>query len=319
LISYNVVRILLAGFCLLLLPPILFHYSYSLQAELVFLPKFRNLHSQELENPGYFGVSGGINHYVEVAGVGCCIGVWTIPSSSSKVECEALFCNSDPVVLYLHGQTANRGSEHRTQLYKRLQLLGLNVVSFDYRGFADSLSEGMITVESVVKDTETVMAWLKKEVSSSTSVMVWGHSLGSAVASHFMATTPAPVCALVLESAFNNLSDQIYLHSFASPWRLLLPRPLFSWLFTPLPELNFVTDQHLPHLSVPILLLHAQHDPVVSVELARRLFQSTIKLGRTTNIEFVELLNEEYGHSEMYKSSELPRVINRLRRHCDNS
>ena len=31
LISYNVVRILLAGFCLLLLPPILFHYSYWLQ------------------------------------------------------------------------------------------------------------------------------------------------------------------------------------------------------------------------------------------------------------------------------------------------
>ena len=286
------------------------------EAELVFLPGYRSWDSHLLDNPSHFGVSGGSNHYVEVAGVGCCIGVWTIPSPSSS-SCKSVFCNSDPVVLYVHGQTSHRGSKHRTELYRRLQALGLNLVTFDYRGFGDSLSEGSVSVETVVRDTEVVLAWLRDHTSPSTPVIVWGHSLGSAVASHLMSSSSVPVCSLVLESAFNNLSDELYLHSWATPWRLLLPRSLFSWLFSPGPHVNFVPDQHLPLIHLPVIIIHSHHDPVVSVDLASKLFRSSVTLGQKSDIEFIELLNPDYGHSEIYKSPQVEKLVNTVRRNCN--
>ena len=270
-------------------------------------------------DPSNFGVSGGKNHYVEVAGAGCCVGVWTIPSSSTPSQCGRLFCNSEPVVLYVHGQTSHRGSHHRTQFYGRLQDLGLNVVSFDFRGYGDSLSPGVVSVETVVRDTEVVLAWLRAQLQPGRPVMVWGHSLGSAVAAHLMSRPGLdPVCSLVLESTFNNLSEELHRHSWAAPWRLLLPRLVFSWLFSPLPGVDFAPDQHLHLLTLPVIMVHARHDPVVSVELARKLFQSTVSRGKTSNIEFVELLSKDYGHSEIYKSSELPKLISAVKRNCDH-
>ena len=194
------------------------------------------------------------------------------------------------------------------------------MVSLDYRGFGDSERPGLITVETVVRDVETVLAWLRENSELSTQILVWGHSLGSAVASHLMARDPGPVCSLVLESAFNNLSDQIYRHSWTSPWATLLPRRLFSWLFAPRPELNFVPDEKLAVVPavVPIIMIHAHSDPVVPVELARTLFQQTVRLGRRTNIEFIELLNEHYGHSLVYKSPELLKILDTLRNNCEH-
>ena len=246
------------------------------------------------------------------------VGVWSISASLPREECGSgrLFCNSAPVVLYLHGQTSHRGSPARTGLYRRLQQEGFNVVSLDYRGFGDSGRSGLITVDSVVRDVEAVLAWLRENSEVSTQILVWGHSLGSAVASHVMARSQGPVCCLVLESAFNNLSEQLYRHPWASPWATLLPRPVFSWLFSPRPQLNFVPDQKLPLVLVPVIIIHAHSDPLVSVTLARKLFQQAVKMGRRTNIEFVELLNEDYGHSQIYKAPELPRILNTVRNNC---
>ena len=66
-------------------------------------------------------------------------------------------------------------------------------------------------------------------------------------------------------------------------------------------------------------MIHSQHDPVVSVDLATKLFRSSVKLGGKSDIEFIELLNQDYGHSEMYKSSELEKVLDTARRDCDHA
>ena len=289
------------------------------QSELVFLPRYKSHQAHRLDDPSYFGVRGGRNHYVAVPGSGGGVGVWSISASLPREECGAgLFCNEKPVVLYLHGQTSHRGSRPRTGLYRELQQDGFNVVSLDYRGFGDSVVPGLITVETVVRDVETVLAWLRENSSGSTQILVWGHSLGSAVASHVMSRARGPVCCLVLESAFNNLSDQISRHSWTSPWAALLPRPVFSWLFTPRPEVNFAPDSQLGLVvsRVPVIILHAHTDPVVSSSLARTLFQQTVRQGRRSDIEFVELLNKDYGHSWIYKSPEFPGILNTVRNNC---
>ena len=288
----------------------------------MFLPRYRSHLSHRLDDPSYFGVRGGRNHYVEVLGAGggdrSQVGVWSISASLPREECSSssLFCNSQPVVLYLHGQTSHRGSPPRTGLYRQLQREGFNVVTLDYRGFGDSVWSGLITVDTVVTDVESVLAWLRENRQVSSPILVWGHSLGSAVASHVVSRSQGALCSLVLESAFNNLSDQLYRHSWTKPWANILPRPVFSWLFAPRPEVNFVPDEKLPLVSVPIIMVHAHSDPVVSSHLARTLFQQAVKLGRGTNIEFVELLNKDYGHSQIYKSPELPRILNTVRNNC---
>ena len=289
----------------------------------MFLPRYKSYNAHRLDDPSYFGVRGGRNHYVKVSGGGGGgVGVWSISASLPREECPgpsqspSLFCNEKPVVLYLHGQTSHRGSQPRTGLYRQLQQEGFNVVSLDYRGFGDSVRPGLISVETVVRDVETVLAWLRENSAVSTKILVWGHSLGSAVASHVMSRAPGPFCSLVLESAFNNLSDQLYSHSWTSVWTSLLPRPVFSWLFAPRPEVNFVPDEKLALVLVPVIIIHSHSDPVVPLHLARKLFQQTVKLGRRSNIEFVELLNRDYGHSQIYKSPELPRILNTVRNNC---
>ena len=65
------------------------------------------------------------------------------------------------------------------------------------------------------------------------------------------------------------LQEAIYGHKWAAPWRLLLPQPLFHWLFRPRAEINLAPDTHLPDHRVPVLILHSSNDPVINVELAR--------------------------------------------------
>ena len=104
----------------------------------------------------------------------------------------------------------------------------------------------------------------------------------------------------------------MYEHSWARPWRLLLPRPLFSWLLWPRPEVNLAPDTLLPDLDLPVLILHAAEDAVVRIELARRLFSAR---SRDTSVQFVELLGH-FGHSDLYQAPELPGLIQRMNENC---
>jgi len=57
-------------------------------------------------------------------------------------------------------------------------MLGCHVITFDYRNFADS-SAAPTTYEGLVADGVKVFDYVKKQTSSGTSVILWGHSLGT--------------------------------------------------------------------------------------------------------------------------------------------
>lgn len=47
---------------------------------------------------------------------------------------EAVLNNAkQPVFLYMHGNSGNRASSHRLELYKLFQALDYHVICFDYR------------------------------------------------------------------------------------------------------------------------------------------------------------------------------------------
>lgn len=80
-------------------------------------------------------------------------------------------------------------------------------------GYADSTASTNMTESSVVNDVVHIYKWLKERTKA--KIFIWGHSLGSAVATHVTANlkkariTPMGV---VLETPFTSVIDVMKLH-----------------------------------------------------------------------------------------------------------
>lgn len=55
-----------------------------------------------------------------------------VPNNSSESFDESLR-NGKPIIVYVHGNSGDRGSGHRVDLYKRLQEHDYHIIAFDYR------------------------------------------------------------------------------------------------------------------------------------------------------------------------------------------
>ena len=92
--------------------------------------------------------------------------------------------------------------------------LGYRVLAIDYRGFADSSSVS-VTESTLLEDALVSVAWIKNKIDGRDRLVIWGHSLGAAVACRTLNTLEASeqqrdlVDTLVLESPFNNLLEEI--------------------------------------------------------------------------------------------------------------
>jgi len=303
--------------------PLLFHNSLSLQVSLVF-KSFQETHdSNLLSEPENFSVDGAVQIYVNFS-KNERIGLWAISAEDNrsekvKIGCDKLFCNNKTTIFYLHGSTGHRGKSYRVELYKTLRSFGYNIVTFDYRGFGDS-SDTDLSVNSVVDDAKFVFDWLQNgnDGNNENKILVLGHSLGSAVATHLLSKySDLKTCGLVLMAPFNNMADVIYLHSWTWPWRLLLPKYIFSWIFSPKKEVNFQPDHHIQNINSPILILHSFDDSVININLAKHLFKTKMaKVSKESHhVQFVELI-KPYGHNEIYRAKELPGLLSKFNDYC---
>ena len=95
----------------------------------------------------------------------------------------------------------------------------------DYRGFGDS-SDVTVTEETVVEDARVAISWLRDKLRDGEQLMVWGHSLGAAIACRAVAeeniekVENSNISNLILESPFNNLEDEVFYVFFASKGKL---------------------------------------------------------------------------------------------------
>jgi len=302
----------------------LFHYSTTLQVNLVF-KSFQITHdSKLLSEPEHFSFDGAKHIYLNIS-ENEHIGLWAISADVNRREvktgCDKLFCNDKTTIFYLHGSTGHRGKSYRVELYKVLRNLGYNIVTFDYRGFGDS-SDAKLSVDSVVDDAKFILDWLLKTNNAikENKLLILGHSLGTAIASHLLSKYQnLTTCGLVLMAPFNNISDVIYQHSWTWPWRLVLPKFLFSWIFSPMKEVNFVPDQHIQNIDTPILIFHSTDDSVININLAKHLFRTKMakvsKDSHHAHVQFVELI-KSYGHNEIYKAAELPSLLSKINDYC---
>ncbi|XP_043992989.1 lysophosphatidylserine lipase ABHD12 isoform X3 [Gambusia affinis] len=250
----------------------------SIQAKLVFLNFVRMPYFINLKRPLDQGLNHTHNLYLEPE-AGLNIGVWhTVPAQMWKDAqgkdgdwYRSAFSSAHPVILYLHGNAGTRGGDHRVQLYKVLSSLGYHVVTFDYRGWGDS--DGSPSERGMTSDALFVYDWLRQRMEKTLPLYIWGHSLGTGVATNLvrrLSERGSPPDALILESPFTNIREEAKSHPFSMVYRFL---PGFDWFFLDSITANnirFANDENVDHISCPVLILHAEDDGVVPFHLGKK-------------------------------------------------
>ncbi|XP_059373705.1 lysophosphatidylserine lipase ABHD12-like [Carassius carassius] len=277
--------------------------------------------SIDLSRPSDIGLNHTINMYLTPE-QGVRVGVWhTVPEHRWKEAqgkdldwYEKALGDGSPIFIYLHGNGGNRSAQHRIGIANVLSAVGYHVLVMDYRGFGDS--NGEPTEAGLCTDVLHLYHWVKAR-SGNSLVCVWGHSLGSGVAS----TTAVKLLeqgkefnGIILEGAFLNArmeTNKLTEHPFTwFYWKF----PYIQYLlFNPLKnkDLNLPTDKNLQKIRTPLMILHAEDDHLVPFASAQEIYRIAKKAQNSD--ERVKLVRFDgslgYLHNGLYKDPGLPNII----------
>lgn len=203
-----------------------------------------------------------------------------------RLHAWAIPANAHPqniVVLQFHGNAENRSTHFVSAAW--LAFHGVDVVTFDYRGYNGSSGEP--SRMGLVTDGLAMIDWLESHYPHHKR-FVLGQSLGGAVAIAALAKAgeQQKISGLVLESTFHSYRGLARM-KFASSWLL--------WTFQWLPYILLSGDGNAidaaPLLRLPILAFHAKDDPVVTIDSGRLLYG---ELAKTNNIQIYELEGDRH-------------------------
>jgi fermentation-respiration switch protein FrsA (DUF1100 family) len=165
------------------------------------------------------------------------------------------------VLLFLHGNAYNVGENlfHA----KRFVSLGFSVLLMDYRGYGQS--GGAFPHEGqVYEDAQAMYDYLTKEQGVSPSdILVYGHSLGGAIAIDLVQNNP--VAGLIAESTFTSISDMAnYTGQYDFlPVNLLLHQ-------------RFESRRKIAKIKTPTLFIHGTADETIPVAMGETLYETAI-------------------------------------------
>jgi fermentation-respiration switch protein FrsA (DUF1100 family) len=174
---------------------------------------------------------------------------WAIPSDADSAGLWLLIC---------HGNAGNLSEFDRPLHYAGLRALGLNLLAFDYRGYGES--GGMPSEQGLYRDAAAAYRYLRVERGVLPErIVVFGHSLGSAVAVELVSRLPA--AGLILEGALTSVIDR---------GQELYPYIPVRWIAGH----RFGSLERMAQIRIPKLFLHAAADDVIPLAHGRRLFEA---------------------------------------------
>ncbi|KAM4625722.1 lysophosphatidylserine lipase ABHD12-like [Polymixia lowei] len=253
---------------------------------------------------------------------GISVGVWhTLPASqweeaagrSPEWYREALG-DGHPVFIYLHGNVGTRAVSHRVQLVKILSAAGYHVLSLDYRGFGDSSGEPS---ESGLTSDALYLYWWVKEQTSGGPVCLWGHSLGTGVATNTALKVQeqgSVVDALILEAPYTSIGEVVASHPLTKMYMFFPGFERLLWNILEMNNIVFANDKNLKTLTSPVLLLHSEDDDVVPYHMGQKLYQISLQAQRERNVEGqVQMVSYNaslgYSHNYIYLDPSLSSVV----------
>lgn len=152
---------------------------------------------------------------------------------------------SGKTLLFFHGNAGN--ISHRLASLSIFHRLGLATLIIDYRGYGQS--EGRPSEAGTYRDAAAAWRYLTADRGTAPgNIILFGRSLGAAVAAHQAARTPP--AALILESAFTSIPD------VAADLYPFLP---VRWLA----RIHYPTAANLARVERPVLIVHSRDDEVI--------------------------------------------------------
>lgn len=175
--------------------------------------------------------------------------------------------NSRGVVLFLHGNAGN--VSHRLASLEIFNQLDLSTFIIDYRGYGES--KGTPSEQGFYTDAETAWNYLTMQRGhKGQEIIIFGRSIGGAVAAWLAARVqPAGV---ILESTFTSLTAMARKHYPLIPVDLLL-------------RSRFPTQEYLPAVDAPILIIHSRDDELVPYTHAESLYAAADASRQLHNLE----------------------------------
>jgi fermentation-respiration switch protein FrsA (DUF1100 family) len=194
-----------------------------------------------------------------------------------------------PVIVHFHGNAGHIGD--RAPLMRPYLDAGFGLLLAEYRGYGGN--PGRPTEKGLYADGRAALDFVLGQGVAPGRIVLYGESLGTAVAIKLAAETP--VGALVLEAPFTSAVDV-----GASAYPFVPVR----WLMLD----RFHSLRRIGAVAVPVLVLHGEADATVPVAHGRRLLASARapKEGR---------FYDRAGHSDLYDFGIAGEVIGFLRRH----
>ncbi|GAA6006833.1 alpha/beta hydrolase [Rhodotorula paludigena] len=188
----------------------------------------------------------------------------------------ALRNSSYPTVLYNHGNAGTRAAGNRVRVARHMSALNANFVIYDYRGFADSSRDPPPSEEGLLTDARAAWDWLTKEKGVEEGrISVMGQSLGTGVSAGLvgrLADEGVSPRSLILVAPFSSIATLLETYRLGNFIPILSPLRNFPWLLDALLQLlktRFDTKNIIEKITSPILILHAQNDPVIPFSHSR--------------------------------------------------
>uniref|UniRef100_U3I3R4 AB hydrolase-1 domain-containing protein n=1 Tax=Anas platyrhynchos platyrhynchos TaxID=8840 RepID=U3I3R4_ANAPP len=220
--------------------------------------------------------------------------------------------DAHPIIIYLHGNGGTRAASHRVQFMKLMGAADFHIVALDYRGYGDS--SGYPTESGFTTDVLALYDWVKAR-SGNSSIIFWGHSLGTGIATNaarkLQEERGVQVDAIVLESPYNSIREAAAHVPITTIYRQF---PGFEYLILDsiaLANMFFRNDENVKVLACPLLILHAEDDAVLPVQLGRKLFETARGAYKDkSKVKFITFPKElGLGHDYISSNPELPALV----------
>lgn len=175
------------------------------------------------------------------------VNAWLIPNSNDAAY-------GDWLVIFSHGNAGN--ITHRQDLYQTWLGLGFNLLAYDYRGYG--LSTGRPSESGIYEDLRAALKWALENEWKKERILLLGKSLGGGVVSEIAKENQ--VAGLLLHSTFTSIPD------VGAELFPFLPVRLIS-------AIRHDTASKLPHIKIPVLILHSPEDSLIHFHHAERNFE----------------------------------------------
>ena len=161
-----------------------------------------------------------------------------------------------PVMLYLHG--ARWDVLSGSFRMRRLHALGVSVLGIDYRGFGRS-TDLLPSETTACEDARAAWQWLRERHPQQPR-LIYGHSLGSAIAVH-LASEVDDEAGVIVEGGFTSVPD-------------VFSTMRFGWLpLGPLITQRFDAGRLIGDVGSPVLVVHGANDRMIQPSLGRALYE----------------------------------------------